>query len=239
MHLFTDASERLATAPFLAVVGFPAPGSLTSRHAVSPAKNSTRSHWRAQHGVTSGPLSGVEFHSDNQAVVSSLRKGSCRCSNVMSLLRRLLLVCALQNFSVSASYVEGVANGIADSLSGQDFSRFRTLAPQAAAIPDTTRPLPSIPGSPHWCRALLRAATASPNDTLALRRWSVPPPHVLQHASTSTFSSNRDLSTSQRTNHGRHQPPLLRVQERRSPVTSTSNVGGTAVAGKRPSRRVP
>ena len=90
----------------------------------------------------------VEFHSNNQAVVSSLRKGSCRCSNVMSLLRRLFLVAALQNFSVSASYVEGVANGIADSLSCQDFDRFRTLAPQAAAIPDTTRPLPNILGEP-------------------------------------------------------------------------------------------
>ena len=90
----------------------------------------------------------VEFHSDNQAVVSSLHKGSCRCSNVMSLLRRLFLVCALQNFNVSASYVKGVSNGIADSLSRQDFGRFRTLAPQAAAIPDTTRPLPNVPGEP-------------------------------------------------------------------------------------------
>ena len=90
----------------------------------------------------------VEFHSDNQAVVSSLHKGLCRCSNVMSLLRRLFLVCALQNFNVSASYVKGVSNGIADSLSRQDFGRFRTLAPQAAAIPDTTRPLPNIPGEP-------------------------------------------------------------------------------------------
>ena len=141
--------ERFATAPILAVVGFLAPGSLTSRHAVSPTKNSTRSQWRAQHGVTIEWSSlRVGFHSDNQAVVSSLRKGSCRCSNVMSLLHRLYLVAALQNFSVSASYVEGVANGIADSLSRQDFDRFRTLAPQAAAISDMTRPLPSILGEP-------------------------------------------------------------------------------------------
>ena len=69
----------------------------------------------------------------------------------MSLLRRLFLVCALQNFSVSASYVEGVANGIANSLSRQDFGRFRTLAPQAAAILDTTCPLPSIPGGALTC----------------------------------------------------------------------------------------
>ena len=88
-------------------------------------------------------------------------------------------------------------------------------------------------GSPHLCRVLLRTATASPSDTQALRRWSVPLPHVLQHASASTFASNRDLSTSQLTNHGRYQPWLLRAQERRSPVASTSNVGGTAAAGKR------
>ena len=42
----------------------------------------------------------------------------------MSLLRRLFLVCALQNFSVSASYVKGVANGIADFLSRQDFGHW-------------------------------------------------------------------------------------------------------------------
>ena len=90
----------------------------------------------------------VEFHSDNQALVSSLRKGSCRCSNVMSLLRRLFLVCALQNFSVSASYVQGVANGIADSLSCQDFGRFRTLTPQAAAIRTRHALFRASPGSP-------------------------------------------------------------------------------------------
>ena len=90
----------------------------------------------------------VEFHSDNQAIVSSLHKWSCRCSNAMSLLRRLFLVCALQNFNVSASYVECVSDGIADSLSRQDFGRFRTLAPQSAAIPDTARPLPNIPREP-------------------------------------------------------------------------------------------
>ena len=44
---------------------------------------------------------------------------------------------------------------------------------------------------------------------------------------------DRSLSTSQRTYHGRRQPSLLQVQERRSPVVSTSNVGGATVAGKR------
>ena len=44
---------------------------------------------------------------------------------------------------------------------------------------------------------------------------------------------DRSLSTSQRTDHGRRQPSLLQVQERRSPVASTSNVGGAAVTGKR------
>ena len=50
------------------------------------------------------------------------------------------------------------------------------------------------PGSPHWCRVLLRTAIASPSDTQALRRWSAPLPHVLQHASTPTCASNRDAA---------------------------------------------
>ena len=140
--------ERLATAPFLAVIAFLAPGSLTSRHALSPTNNSTRSHWRAKHGVTSRPLSGYSSAQTTTQLSFLSTRGRAAASNVMSLLRCLFLVCALQNFNESASYVEGVSYGIADSLSRQDFCRFRTLAPQAAAITDTARPLPNIPGEP-------------------------------------------------------------------------------------------
>ena len=58
MHLFPHASGTLGHGAFLAVIAFLAPGSLTSRHALSPTNNSNRSHWRAKHGVTSRPLSG-------------------------------------------------------------------------------------------------------------------------------------------------------------------------------------
>ena len=148
MHLFTDASGTLGYSSYFGGHWFSGtwlPDQQTScitykeLYPIALACSTWGHKWSSLQ---------VEFHSDNQAVVSSLRKGSCRCSNVMSLLRRLFLVAALQNFSVSASYVEGVANGIADSLSRQDFDRFRTLTPQAAAIPDTTCPLPSILGEP-------------------------------------------------------------------------------------------
>ena len=175
----------------------------------------------------------VEFHSDNQAVVSSLRKGSCRCSNVISLLRRLFLVAALQ-ISVYLPLMSKVwltASRIpSPARISTDFGHWLLKLQPSRTRHALFR---ASSGSPHLCRVLLRTATANPSDTQALRPWSVPLPHVLQHASTSTFASSRDLSTSQRTNHGQHQPSLLRAQEGRSPVTSTSNVGGTAAAGKR------
>ena len=185
---------------FLAVVGFLAPGSLTSRHAVSPTKNSTRSPLVCSTWVTSGPLR-VEFSSDNQpeAVVSSLRKGSCRCSNVMSLLRRLFLVAALQNFSVSASYVEGVANGITDSLSRQDFNRFRTLGSSSCShFRDTTRPLPNILGEPS-----LVPCTSTHSNQPQRHAGSTPLVSATTTCSAACIDvdlcQNRDLSTSQRT----------------------------------------
>ena len=149
MHLFTDASGTLGYGAFLDGPSWFSGTWLPDQQAccitykelypIALACSTWGHEWSSLR---------VEFHSDNQAVVSSLHEGSCRCSNVMSLLRRLFLVCALQNFNVSASHVKGVSNGIADSLSRQDFGRFRTLAPQAAAIPDTVRPLPNIPGQP-------------------------------------------------------------------------------------------
>ena len=88
----------------------------------------------------------IEFHSDNQAVVAALRSGTCRCANVMSLLRTMFVVCAVNNFTVTASYIPGKANLIADCLSRQNLAAFRRLAPHATTIPATPRPLPVIPG---------------------------------------------------------------------------------------------
>lgn len=88
----------------------------------------------------------VEFFSDNQAVVASLRKGSCRCPNTAKLLRALFIVCGLNNFNITSSYVPGVANTVADSLSRQEIARFRRLAPGAARYPDQVLPLPVLPG---------------------------------------------------------------------------------------------
>ena len=88
----------------------------------------------------------VEFHSDNQAVVAALRKGTCRCPNAMQVLREMFFVCVCQNFTITASYIPGPSNTIADSLSRQAMATFRILAPTARQQPDTICPLPPIPG---------------------------------------------------------------------------------------------
>ena len=88
----------------------------------------------------------IEFHTDNQAVAACVSSGTCRCSNVMILLRALFFVCAQHHFHVSASYVPGVDNNIADALSRQDWKRFRELAPSAQAQPTPELSLPAIPG---------------------------------------------------------------------------------------------
>ena len=149
MHLFTDASGTLGYGTFLGDRWFSGTWlpdqqacciTYKELYPIALACSTWGHEWSSLR---------VEFHSDNQAVVSSLRKGSCCCSNILSLHAAPFVsgVCSAK-FQVSASYVEGVVNGIADFLSRQDFGRFRTLAPQAAAIPDTTRPLPSNLGEP-------------------------------------------------------------------------------------------
>ena len=144
----------------------------------------------------------VEFHSDNQAVVSSLRKGSCRCSNVMSLLRRLFLVAALQKFQCNLPRMSKVwLTASRDSLSRQDFDRFRTLAPQAAAIPDTTRPLPSILGEPSLVPCTSTHSNRQPQrhagSTSSLSRGPcAPPPPLLLFLSRGPCAPSLSLTLS-------------------------------------------
>ena len=88
----------------------------------------------------------VEFQTDNQAVAACISSGTCRCENVMKLLRAMFFVCAQKHFSTSAVYLPGVNNNIADSLSRQEWKRFRELAPTAETAPTPESILPSIQG---------------------------------------------------------------------------------------------
>lgn len=71
------------------------------------------------------------FHTDNKALVAIINKKSSKSKRVMQLIRPLVILTMLNNMQVMASHIEGSANGIADSISRQEWDRFRMLAPNA------------------------------------------------------------------------------------------------------------
>ena len=78
----------------------------------------------------------ITIHCDNKAVVDSIASGTSKSPTVMSLLRKLFMICAQHNFTVTACHVPGKCNLIADSLSRFKMQEFRRLAPKAQAKPD-------------------------------------------------------------------------------------------------------
>ncbi len=79
----------------------------------------------------------ILFHCDNQAVVSILKKGRSKAKCVNRLMRALTMCAARNNFVFYSRYVPGLNNDIADSLSRQQWTRFRTLAPHADSLPQS------------------------------------------------------------------------------------------------------
>ena len=53
----------------------------------------------------------------------------------MQLLRRLVIVATIHNFTFSAQHIPGITNAVSDSLSRFQMDRFRQLAPDAAPNP--------------------------------------------------------------------------------------------------------
>ena len=77
----------------------------------------------------------ILFHVDNQAVVVIINKKSSKSQRVMSLVRKLVLVCLEFNILIKAEHISGRFNSLADSLSRSDFQKFRRLCPTADACP--------------------------------------------------------------------------------------------------------
>ena len=81
----------------------------------------------------------ISAHCDNLAVVDIWGRRSSKCPKIMQLVRQLYFIAASHNFTIRFSHIQGINNGVADSLSRNDLARFRKLAPEA----DTTMtPLP-------------------------------------------------------------------------------------------------
>lgn len=88
----------------------------------------------------------VIVHSDNQAAVGILNRGSSANPFVMDSLRRLFWLSAVHNFRIKAIYLPGHANALADAISRlHDPSVIAKLPVQA--IPN--HPFPPAPLPPH------------------------------------------------------------------------------------------
>ena len=80
----------------------------------------------------------LHLHSDNQAAVAIINKGSCHEPRVMSSLRRIAWLTAVFNISIVAHYYPGVSNRMADAA-----SRLPSPAAWATLLaPVSSQPLP-------------------------------------------------------------------------------------------------
>ena len=70
---------------------------------------------------------GSIFHSDNEAVVKVLSKGSSKDSSLSHLIRCLALLAAFYGFHISAVHVPGSLNKAADALSQNNLCLFHSL----------------------------------------------------------------------------------------------------------------
>lgn len=68
-------------------------------------------------------------HSDNQAVVCVINKQSSKESDVMLLIRRLVVACMLKNILMRAEHIPGNYNILPDLLSRFQIRQFQEIAP--------------------------------------------------------------------------------------------------------------
>jgi len=95
----------------------------------------------------------VKCHSDNQAVVAVMQTRTSRDPNIMHLLRCLSFVEARFEFYLSAEYIPGSQNDLADDLSRNRLSSFLQKATRVSlkptAIPQSLRDLLLVE-KPDW-----------------------------------------------------------------------------------------
>ncbi|KAK3084124.1 hypothetical protein FSP39_008557 [Pinctada imbricata] len=79
----------------------------------------------------------ILLNTDNSALVAIINKKTSKSKRVMSLVRHFVLHSLLHNIQSKAIHVPGKKNSIADSLSRQEWRRFRRNFPQADETPCT------------------------------------------------------------------------------------------------------
>ena len=133
----------------------------------------------------------IEFLTDNQAVAACITSGTCRCGNVMSLLRALFFVCAKNNCQITATYFPGSTNTIADALSRQEWDRFCQLALKLGSHPRRSPVFPVFRGRPLFSRALLCPASISASHQEGVHGWPGPFSQILLSTRSGAPASNR------------------------------------------------
>ena len=84
----------------------------------------------------------VEFHCDNIAVVQILNKFSSRDTTIMILVRKIVLICMINNIQFKLKHVPGILNTVPDLLSRLQVDKAKQLAPYLNNDP---APIPH-----HW-----------------------------------------------------------------------------------------
>ena len=143
MHLYADASESLGWGAFWSGCWLQALWSLNQSgkpivwkelFAIVNAVNTWGYLWAKQK---------ILFHCDNQAVVDIWHRGSTHDSETMALVCFLYFCAARYDINVVITYISGIDNCTADSLSRFQLHCFRELAPEAHPLPDPIHAWPS------------------------------------------------------------------------------------------------
>ena len=79
---------------------------------------------------------------DNEALVHTINSQTSKDSQVMFIIRELVLLCLCRNIQVKAVHIKGVENKLADALSRFRFDEFFDLFPDAIERPV---PIPVLP----------------------------------------------------------------------------------------------
>lgn len=78
----------------------------------------------------------IKLFIDNKSLVEIINSQTSRSKRVMKLMRVFVLYMLKNNIIFRASHIEGKLNSISDSISRQDWTRFRRLAPNAQKTPE-------------------------------------------------------------------------------------------------------
>lgn len=87
----------------------------------------------------------ILFFTDNEALVHVINKQSCKDTQLMIFVRKLVLICLKHNILFKAKHVPGTKNCLADSLSRLQLMKFLQSAPTSMAQSPTEIPMHLLP----------------------------------------------------------------------------------------------